>query len=223
MSKKVTSRALTVLAVALIIILVITFSIGLPIYFRPFYYVQINALDMPAETGYDYDTIKTAYDEVLNYLTLPGFEFGTGELQYSEVGEGHFADCKFLFDLNLWAFVISLCLFVVIYILSRRRIIELCAPRGFDVGFWAGCVTLSVFVLLGIVVSVDFNTAFTVFHTLFFPGKDNWIFNPKYDEIIKVMPEQFFMNCAILIASSIILISAVLIVLGVRRARKSKN
>lgn len=223
MKRKILSVSITALTAVLIIVLVITFSIGLPIYVRPFYYVQINALDMPEKTGYDYDTIKEAYDEVLDYLTLPGREFGTGKLAYSQVGEEHFADCKLLFDLNIWAFLISLILLAVIFVLVRRRILELRSPFGLNMGFWSGAVTLSVFALLGILVSLDFDRAFVVFHSVFFPGKDNWIFDPRYDEIIKVMPEEFFMNCAILIASSIILISLGLIAFGVAKRRKSRR
>ena len=223
MKKTVLNRVLSVICAVMVAVLVITFSIGLPIYVRPFYYVQIDLLGMPEDTGYDYDTIKAAYDEVLDYLTLPGRQFGTGELKYSEVGEGHFADCRALFDLNLAAFVISLGTVLVLFILNRRGIIRLCSPFGFGPGFFAGASTLSVFALLGIIVSLDFNTAFTVFHTVFFPGKDNWIFNPSKDEIIKVMPQQFFMNCAILIASSIIIISLALIIHGILARKRAKN
>ena len=31
--------------------------------------------------------------------------------------------------------------------------------------------------------------------------KDNWIFDPRYDQIINILPQQFFINCAIVIAS----------------------
>ena len=47
--------------------------------------------------------------------------------------------------------------------------------------------------------ALDFDRAFTVFHAVFFPGKDNWIFDPAADQIILVMPQVFFRNCAILI------------------------
>ena len=62
-------------------ILIITFSIGLPIYFRPFYYWQINALEIEEYSGFDRKTIIEAFDDVMDYLTLPGHEFGTGELK----------------------------------------------------------------------------------------------------------------------------------------------
>jgi integral membrane protein (TIGR01906 family) len=76
--------------------------------------------------------------------------------------------------------------------------------------------------IVGLLAASDFDKAFRVFHTVFFPGKDNWVFDPHADEIIKAMPEEFFMNCAILIISSIVIISLLLILLGATAKRKSK-
>ena len=102
------NKILSGLLAFFIAILIITFSIGLPIYFRPFYYAQIDILDIEAYSGADYETIKEAYDELLDYLTVPGKEFSTGDFKYSENGKSHFVDCKVLFDLNAYAFLISL-------------------------------------------------------------------------------------------------------------------
>ena len=215
MREKIINTGASVLYGVVIAVLVITFSIGLPIYFRQFYYWHIDGLDMVERTGYDYDTIKNAYDDVLDYLTVPGNEFGTGELAFSEEGASHFADCKLLFDLNGWAFIISLLLFGLLVTLQRREVITLYRPRGFSISFWSGVGTLSFFASVALLASLDFNTAFVVFHSIFFPGKDNWLFNPHTDEIIRVMPQQFFMNCAILIVCSIIILCAAMIVLGI--------
>ncbi|MBQ9084387.1 MAG: TIGR01906 family membrane protein [Clostridia bacterium] len=215
MREKIINTGASVLYGVVIAVLVITFSIGLPIYFRQFYYWHIDGLDMVERTGYDYETIKNAYDDVLDYLTVPGNEFGTGELAFSEEGASHFADCKLLFDLNGWAFIISLLLFGLLVTLQRREVITLYRPRGFSISFWSGVGTLSFFASVALLASLDFNTAFVVFHSIFFPGKDNWLFNPHTDEIIRVMPQQFFMNCAILIVCSIIILCAAMIVLGI--------
>ena len=81
-------------------------------------------------------------------------------------------------------------------------------------------MTLVSFLTLGGLVALDFDRAFVVFHAVLFPGKDNWLFNPYEDEIIMALPEEFFMNCAILIASSVILISLFLLIRGIILARK---
>jgi hypothetical protein len=53
---------LTFLTGFLIAILIITVSIGLPIYVRPFYYYQIDALNIEEYSGADRETIIEAYD-----------------------------------------------------------------------------------------------------------------------------------------------------------------
>ena len=86
------NKLLTGLLGFFIAILIITFSIGLPIHFRPFYYMQIDSLGIEEYSGFDRETIVEAYDELLDYLTLPGHDFSTGKLRYSESGKDHFVD-----------------------------------------------------------------------------------------------------------------------------------
>ena len=104
MIQKTRDTSLSVIFIIAVVILTITFSIGLPIYIRPFYYAHIPSIQEEFREWYDVeietDYIKDAYDEVLDFLTKNGKEFGTGELPYSEEGKGHFEDCKVLFDLN---------------------------------------------------------------------------------------------------------------------------
>ena len=221
--KNTSGRILSAILIVAIAIVIITFSIGLPIYVRPFYYAHIEPLDMPYWTDLPAETIREAYDDVLDYLTLPGGEFKAGVFPFSEEGASHFADCKKLFTLNLVAFIISSAYIVTVLLLSKKGIVSLHRYRGFDSGFWAGVGTLSAFALFGGLAALDFDRAFEVFHKIFFPGKDNWVFDYDTDPIIWVMPEEFFMNCAILILSSVVVISALLIIIGVRRKAKNKN
>ena len=214
---KRTSTFLSVIFLLAVMVLTITFSIGLPIYVRPFYYAHVDALKLPETYGIEREEVVKAYDEVLDYLTKDGYEFGTGSLAHSEEGKKHFEDCKVLFDLNKRAFIISLCVAIVLFILDKIGAIRLARPFGLTLGFFAGLSTLAIFATLAVVVAQDFSTAFTTFHQLFFPGKTNWIFNPYTDPIILFMPNQFFMDCAILIASSVIVTSIVLMV------RSAKN
>jgi len=227
--RKMKNKLLTALLGFFTAILIITFSIGLPIYFRPFYYAQVDLYikdeyNSQAEEWQSWaekyykedeyvkfenlssDEIKDAYDEVLDYLTIPGNEFGTGKLPYREWTESHFADCKALFDLNAGAFIISAFGVAVLLILNRRRVFELWKPFKMSITFCSGAYTLAGFAIIGGLAALDFDKAFTIFHAIFFPGKENWIFNPLYDRVILIMPQDFFMNCAILILVSIILL-----------------
>jgi len=207
-----------VFAIALVV-LIISFSIGIPIYFRPFYYMHIDALDIEESTGASKEELIEAYDELLDYLTL-GKEFGVGVFKYSESGKDHFYDCKKLFDLNLFAFIISASLILLISIVNKVRGDELWAPFGLHISFFAGILALLAFAAAGIFIVFNFKTAFLIFHTLLFPGKTNWYFDYDTDPIIRALPNQFFMNAAIVIISSIIILCLSLIIYAIRKRRK---
>ena len=195
-------------------ILIITISIGLPIYVRPFYYWQVDVLGIPEHSGADREDIIVAFDELMDYLTIPGKEFKTGIFRYSESGKSHFVDCKALFDLNISALIISLIGVVTLIILNKKKVFEFWRPFGMSVLFCSGAYTLGGFVLIGGLAALNFNKAFEVFHKIFFPGKDNWVFNWHEDEIIRILPQDFFMNAAILILFSIIFLCLACIVYG---------
>ena len=86
-------KAVTALAALLLALLILSFSIAVPILFRPFYYIQIDMLDLPERTGWSEETIREAYDEVLDFCVF-GKPFGTGQLAWSQSGYSHFADVR---------------------------------------------------------------------------------------------------------------------------------
>ena len=217
------NKLLTGLLGFFIAILIITFSIGLPIYVRPFYYWQIDLLDIPEYSDADKEDIIVAFNELMDYLTIPGKEFKTGILKYSESGKSHFVDCKGLFDLNICALIISLIGVVTLIVLNKKKVFELWRPFGMNVSFCSGAYTLGGFALIGGLAALDFDKAFQIFHKIFFPGKDNWMFSWYEDEIIRILPQDFFMNCAILILSSIILLCLGCIVCGLILKYREKH
>ena len=218
--------ALTALFIAALVVLILTFSIGLPIYCRFFYYIQIKTLGLEEKTGWDYATIKEAYDQVLDFCTLPGKPFGTGALKWSEEGAAHFADCKVLFDLNFYGLLCSAIITATLITLHCFKVITLCKPLKHRAYFLASIIAAALFVtvvsIVGIACAIDFDKAFEAFHTIFFPGKSNWQFNPRTDQIIEVMPEEFFINCAIIIGVALIAIPAGLIATDLLLTRRDK-
>ena len=205
-----------------LVFFILSFSIALPIYCRFFYYAQINPLSLPETTGFSFEQIKSAYDEMLNYLTLPNQTFSTGVFKFNEQGASHFKDCKNLFDINLVALILSSAILVLTFILVKKKKITLSRPFNMSISFVSATVILAVFLVLGIIISIDFSSAFTVFHHIFFAGKDNWIFDPNQMEVIKILPEQFFLNCAILIGASILIFCLGIITYQLIKRKRSK-
>lgn len=196
------TKLLSVLCAVCVVFFLLTAAIGLPIYIRPFYYAHIEAFDLPARSGYTAEEIRAAYDEVLDYLTLPGKEFSTGVLPHSVEGKAHFEDCKVLFDLNASILLSSGLVLAVLFFMRKKwgpyRIGKHSAP------FWAAVLSVTAPIMIGCLAALDFDRAFVIFHSIFFPGKTNWVFDWYEDPIIRVLPQEFFMDCAILIGLGLI-------------------
>ena len=221
--EKMKNKIFTAVFIVALVLFIITFSIGLPIYCRFFYYLQIDALGLPEATGYSFEQIKTAYDEVLNYLTLPNQPFGTGVFIYSEEGASHFADCKGLFNLNLIVLLTSSAILLLTFILQKKKVICLCRPFSMHPAFISAVSIFAIFFIILIFAMIDFSAVFVVFHQIFFPGKTNWQFSPYETEIILALPEQFFMNCAILIGVSIFAFCLSIIITQLIKRKKNKD
>lgn len=219
--KPKSSRILSVLLAAAVFLCILTGSIALPIYIRPFYYAHIQALDLPEVSGFTAEQIQSAYDEVLDYLTLPGRTFGTGDMACSQSARAHFEDCKGLFDLDAGLLLGSIGCILLLAILKRLGKTGEYRLAGKSSAFWGAVCALVIPVVVGVLAALDFERAFVVFHSIFFPGKDNWLFDWNQDQIIRVLPQQFFMNCAILIGAGI-LVSSLAIILRELLAKRQR-
>ena len=195
-------RILSVLCAVCLCLFLLTASIGLPIYIRPFYYAHIGAYELEARSGYTEEQIREAYDQVLDYLTIPGKEFGTGVMPHSEEGKAHFVDCRGLFTLNAVVLLGSGLVLAVLLVMRKKW-----GPYrlgNHSAAFWAAVLSVTAPIMIGCLAALDFDRAFVIFHSLFFPGKTNWIFDWYADQIIRVLPQEFFRNCAILIGLALV-------------------
>ena len=211
-----TGKLLCALIAALTALTLLTAAIAAPILCRPFYYAHIGPLKLEALTGLTREEIKTAFNEVLDYC-LGGSEFSTGVLRWSESGKAHFTDVRGLFLLDLWVLAVSAAALAVTLLTVRKNGRTPARPLGRGPAFWAGAGLGGALLIVGALAAPDFDRAFRLFHTLFFPGKDNWLFDPDTDQIIIILPQEFFRNCAILILVILALGCAALILWDLRR------
>lgn len=202
----------SLLLILILMLLVLSASIAAPLVCRSFYYAHINALHLPEETGFTYDEIKYAFDGVMDFC-LHGKPFDTGVLRWSAEGVSHFADCAALFRLDFAVLAGSALALAVCALLTRTGLRP--APlAGRSPCFWAGSVLAVGFVVLAGLAALDFDKAYIIFHTLFFPGKENWLFNPARDQTILILPQVYFRNCAILIVGMLFFLCGCLLWAG---------
>ena len=211
------TKLLSVLCAVCVVFFLLTAAIGLPIYIRPFYYAHIEAFDLPARSGYTAEEIRGAYDQVLDYLTVPGKEFSTGVMPHSAEGKAHFEDCKVLFDLNAGVLMGSALILAMLLVMKKKW-------GPYRIGkhsayLWAAVLSLTAPIVIGGLAALDFDRAFVIFHSIFFPGKTNWVFDWYADPIIRVLPQAFFMDCAILIGVGLITMAVGILVWEGKRKR----
>lgn len=197
-------------------LMVISISIAIVILCRPFYYLHIPLCHLES-SGYTTEEIKTAYDEMLDFCIGKSKEFSTGVMRYSAEGKAHFEDCIVLFRLDFTIAIISTLIFISYVILAKKKVIQADRITGRGFMYFSGWLTLLGFFTLGFFAALDFSSFFVTFHHVLFPGKSNWLFNPYEDEIINVLPEQYFANCGAFIVILIIVLS----IFFVRRDRKT--
>ena len=189
---------------------VLTGSIAVPILLRPFYYLHIGPLGLEADSGLSAMQIRQAYGQMMDYCIGLRSTFAVGVLPFSAEGASHFADVKTLFLLDLAVLVLSAAALVLLGVYCRHKAVNLHRFRGHGPEFW-GCIGLcTTFAVIGALAAVNFDRFFTPFHATFFPGKDNWLFDPRLDPVILILPQAFFRNCAFLILAVLLTACAVL-------------
>lgn len=205
-----TSKLLSVVLSVLIALVVLTGSVAVPLLCRSFYYAHIGPMNL---TGYGLteEEIKTAYNEMMDFCLGRREDFSAGVLPFSQSGADHFADVQKLFLLDLRVLKLSAAAlgFLLGWCLVGRMRPHRFLNRG--PGFWAAAGLGASFLIVGGLAALDFDRAFVIFHSVFFPGKDNWIFDWQTDPIILFLPQDFFRNCAVLILALLLAWCAALI------------
>lgn len=191
----------TVLQLLLAVVMtlsIIGVSVVVTLGFRSLYYHDIKALDIPGYSGYPEEEIRLNYDVLIDYnMTFKDgvLEFPT--LAMSEAGRIHFEEVKEIFDLFKYFALFG-------SILSVVGIIWFVRQREYRFLKYTGIVTFSLPAVLGILVAVCWDQVFVGFHKLFF-NNDFWIFDYRTDPVILILPDEFFMHCAIMIFAGVML------------------
>ncbi|MEG2338994.1 MAG: TIGR01906 family membrane protein, partial [Clostridium sp.] len=208
MNKNIFSKIFSSINVSLTIILLI---INLVILCKPLYYNKIESLNLTTFNNkgaiiedYDY-MIKYIYELPLNSNSP---DFTLPNLHSSQEGKSHFKDVqKIVFSMNV-LFLVNCITSVFIAIKSYKKRSHVLLRNT--------SITLLIIPLTIILpIILDFNSTFTIFHKLLF-SNDNWLFDPLFDPIINILPQEFFMSMSIYIITSIVITSVFLYLLYLR-------
>lgn len=155
------------------------------------YVVDVDKLEISETSGLPKEEILENYNATMKFLSpFRNRPFALPTLGYSEMGSYHFQQCKLFFNIVYAAALLS-GFFLLLLGVGRRL-----TKRALQTG---GFVSLAIPCFLGAVMAFNFDKVFVIFHSLFFDGS-TWIFDPAVDEIINILPQEFFMHCGIIIA-----------------------
>jgi len=170
--------------------------------FRTLYYFDINYLDIVKESGYPKNIILENYNALISWcsplksgsLTLPNFP-------QSQNAITHFNEVKRIFNTLYVIAGSGLVLFIAIAIKRTKS-----NPHYL---LTSSIVVTAIPLIVGICSLINFSALFEIFHSIFFRN-DYWLFDPETDPIILILPEEYFMHCAIFIILFQFLFSAIL-------------
>jgi len=193
--KKITFCSVIVFLGIILILLLSTITVTK---IKPIYGFSINAFDLENKTDLSREEMVENYSYVVDYLFNDEKKFQLPSLPFSDDGAIHFDEVKDLFYLaKIAIFIISILLIILLVIYGKLY-------KDFLYGKYIGIGLITIPIILTGIVSINFNFFFNVFHKIFF-NNDKWIFDPKTDPIINILPEEFFAICGVAILSICIL------------------
>lgn len=194
---------------------VITLVITIAINFRPLYVLDIHYLNILDATTVGKATLLKNFDHLMAFLNNPfASRLALPDFPMSEAGRGHFIDVKKLFMFNYAIFLVTFIPSIVFLMKLKKQQSLWRLVRPFQWG-------MGIPIILGFVMATGFDRFFVTFHELFFQN-DDWLFDPRTDPIINVLPESFFMHCFIL-AFVLLELCFLALVLWGRHSLKQKN
>lgn len=217
MNKNIICKVLLEVA---IVFFIVTFTLEFLILFRPLYYFNITYMRMPQATNYSYAEIKQGFDQLMDFLVFYK-DFKMGIFVCSNDAKAHFYDCRNLFTLNFIVLIISTITLITLYVLNKKQIITIKYKR-LSIGMSSVFSFLVVFIISIICSLINFTKFFIFLHSIFFPGKDNFMFT--YDDtIIKILPEELWINYGIALIVILLIFNIAIIINFIKTKKKKLN
>lgn len=197
----------------LLMFLFISFAVVVTLNFRPLYYWDMEHLDIAVNSGLSEDVIRENYDVLIDYNSM----FYQGELEFptlamSESGRIHFEEVKVIFVAFQYLLLVDLLICAGLLIWHIRK-------KYFAFLKLTGIVTIIIPAIIGGLIALNWEWVFVTFHEIAF-NNDYWIFDPAYDPVITILPDAFFMHCALMILAVVVVCALLCLIVGLLLDKK---
>lgn len=184
-------------------IFIITTAINFIVSFKQLYYYDIDKLNIPKLSNLSKEEIKLNYDYLIEYnLSKNVDEFEMPTIKSSNQGKIHFEEVRDIFqNVNK---ISRICL-----IISLIGIIIGIKNKDIKILNYTSKALIIIPLVLAIPMIINFEDTFVIFHKLMF-SNDYWIFDPRLDPVINILPEEFFFHAGIMILGIVLAVSIIL-------------
>ena len=184
-------------------IFIITTAINCTVSFKQLYYYDIYKLNIPKLSNLSKEEIKLNYDYLIEYnLSKNVDEFEMPTIKSSNQGKIHFEEVRDIFqNVNK---ISRICL-----IISLIGIIIGIKNKDIKILNYTSKALIIIPLVLAIPMIINFEDTFVIFHKLMF-SNDYWIFDPRLDPVINILPEEFFFHAGIMILGIVLAVSIIL-------------
>jgi integral membrane protein (TIGR01906 family) len=191
----------------------ISLSVKVTLAFRQLYYYDIDNLKISESYGMPKETIIKNYNILIDYTENKNIsKLDMPDFPTSKQGEIHFIEVKNIFmKFNNLLYISGIISIVGIALAIKKQ--------KFSFLKYSSIGLIAIPVILSIPFAINFDKSFTAFHKILF-NNDYWEFDPIKDPIINVLPQEFFMHCAIMILL-ILVVSSIILYSIYRRNRKA--
>lgn len=198
---------LTALTSVCFTLFLISLAVVVTLNFRPLYYHDMKQMQLSQLSGLSEEEIKENYDVLIDYNSM----FYQGELNLptlpmSESGRIHFEEVRRIFVSVQYLCLVSFLACLGLTVVSVRQ------KTGWKFLKFSSLLTVILPVVLGVLIAWNWDRFFITFHHLFFRN-DYWIFDPKTDPIITILPDTFFLHCALMILICVVASSLLMAIL----------
>lgn len=209
-------KLLTIFTTIFIIIYFFSFSISVTASFKPLYYFSIDFLNIEENSELSRKEIEDNYNYLVYYISQKNdYSFSLPTLSFSEKGEIHFKEVKHTLKI-IYSIVFVSLLGAIICIYLNNKSNNLKYLKYSSIGL--------VFIPIPFLIPtlINFDGFFDFMHAVIF-NNDYWLFSPSTDPIIKILPQEFFMFCVVMILSLILFCSLLLWVTYLFKVKKNKE
>jgi len=197
---KVIDKFLAIFVMFVFIIALLLTSFQIAIYGDPeykFYEKEYAKYNVTASLNMTMEDVMIVTDYMMDYLIGKEAELSIvtevdGKTQdfFNEQDRLHMWDVQNLFigGLRLRTGLLVIVVISIVILGLRKANLKELLPKAYTIAF---LVFLGILAFLGLAFTMDFTKCFTIFHEIFFTN-DLWLFDARYDYMIRMLPEGFF-------------------------------